>query len=132
MEHEPEFGELALVSPDGQIVHELAWQSDTPVPLLKNVLRLTAPVEIDFTQATVVAVIGLVVNRACAALLHDGHHRYTPQEAATLGKLKQPEAVVPLAQSLQDTYWQVRQLSARALGRQRPGAAIGDSNRRQR
>ena len=43
MEHEPEFGELALVSPDGQIVHELAWQSDTPVPLLKNVLRLTAP-----------------------------------------------------------------------------------------
>ena len=43
MEHEPEFGELALVSPDGQIVHELAWQTDTPVPLLKNVLRLTAP-----------------------------------------------------------------------------------------
>lgn len=43
MEHEPEFGELALVSPDGQIVHELAWQNDTPVPLLKNVLRLTAP-----------------------------------------------------------------------------------------
>ncbi|MDP3520146.1 MAG: MBL fold metallo-hydrolase [Hydrogenophaga sp.] len=43
MEHEPEFGELALVSPDGQIVHELAWQSETPVPLLKNVLRLTAP-----------------------------------------------------------------------------------------
>jgi recombination protein RecT len=43
MEHEPEFGELELVSPDGQIVHELAWQTDTAVPLLKNVLRLTAP-----------------------------------------------------------------------------------------
>ena len=43
MEHESEFGELELVSPDGQIVHELAWQSETPVPLLKNLLRLTAP-----------------------------------------------------------------------------------------
>jgi glyoxylase-like metal-dependent hydrolase (beta-lactamase superfamily II)/8-oxo-dGTP pyrophosphatase MutT (NUDIX family) len=43
MEHEAEFGELELVSPDGQIVHELAWQTDTAVPLLKNVLRLTAP-----------------------------------------------------------------------------------------
>ena len=43
MEHEPEFGELELVSPDGQIVHELAWQTATAVPLLKNVLRLTAP-----------------------------------------------------------------------------------------
>ena len=43
MEHEQPFGELALVSPDGQIVHELAWQSERPVPLLKNVQRLTAP-----------------------------------------------------------------------------------------
>ena len=43
MEHEPPFGELALVSPDGQIVHELAWQTERPVPLLKNVQRLTAP-----------------------------------------------------------------------------------------
>ncbi|MDP3338137.1 MAG: MBL fold metallo-hydrolase, partial [Rhodoferax sp.] len=43
MEHEPPFGELALVSPDGQIVHELAWQTQRPVPLLKNVQRLTAP-----------------------------------------------------------------------------------------
>ena len=38
MEHESPFGELALVSPDGQIVHELAWQTERPVPLLKNVL----------------------------------------------------------------------------------------------
>jgi recombination protein RecT len=37
------FGELALVCPDGQIVHPLDWQSAIPVPLLKNVLRLTAP-----------------------------------------------------------------------------------------
>ena len=43
MEHESPFGELALVSPDGQIVHALDWQSAQPVPLLKNVLRLTAP-----------------------------------------------------------------------------------------
>ena len=43
MEHEPPFGELALVSPDGQIVHHLDWQSEQPVALLKNVQRLTAP-----------------------------------------------------------------------------------------
>lgn len=43
MEHEQPYGELALVSPDGQIVHELAWQTERPVPLLKNVQRLTAP-----------------------------------------------------------------------------------------
>ncbi|NCP41219.1 MAG: MBL fold metallo-hydrolase [Rhodoferax sp.] len=43
MEHELPFGELALVCPDGQIVHALDWQSDHPVALLNNVLRLTAP-----------------------------------------------------------------------------------------
>ena len=43
MEHEAPFGELALVSPDGAIVHELQWQTERPVPLLKNVQRLTAP-----------------------------------------------------------------------------------------
>ncbi|MGV0961014.1 MAG: MBL fold metallo-hydrolase [Limnohabitans sp.] len=43
MEHEPPFGELALVSPDGQIQHHLDWQTELPVPLLKNVQRLTAP-----------------------------------------------------------------------------------------
>ncbi|MGM9425763.1 MBL fold metallo-hydrolase [Hydrogenophaga sp. MI9] len=43
MEHEQPFGELALVCPDGQIAHELAWQTERPVPLLKNVMRLTAP-----------------------------------------------------------------------------------------
>ena len=43
MEHEPPFGELALVCPDGQIVHPLDWQSEQPVFLLKNVQRLTAP-----------------------------------------------------------------------------------------
>ena len=43
MEHEAPFGELALVSPDGQIQHHLDWQTDQPVPLLKNVQRLTAP-----------------------------------------------------------------------------------------
>jgi len=43
MEHEPPFGELELVSPDGQIVHALDWQCAQAVPLLKNVQRLTAP-----------------------------------------------------------------------------------------
>jgi glyoxylase-like metal-dependent hydrolase (beta-lactamase superfamily II)/8-oxo-dGTP pyrophosphatase MutT (NUDIX family) len=43
MEHESPFGELALVCPDGQVVHALDWQSEQPVPLLKNVVRLTAP-----------------------------------------------------------------------------------------
>ncbi|MFM8590282.1 MAG: MBL fold metallo-hydrolase, partial [Limnohabitans sp.] len=43
MEHEPPYGELALVSPDGQIVHHLDWQTEQPVTLLKNVQRLTAP-----------------------------------------------------------------------------------------
>ena len=43
MEHEMPYGELQLVSPDGQIVHTLDWQSERPVPLLKNVQRLTAP-----------------------------------------------------------------------------------------
>ncbi len=43
MEHEHPFGELQLVSPDGQIVHQLGWQTERPVQLLKNVMRLTAP-----------------------------------------------------------------------------------------
>jgi glyoxylase-like metal-dependent hydrolase (beta-lactamase superfamily II)/8-oxo-dGTP pyrophosphatase MutT (NUDIX family) len=43
MEHESAYGELALVCPDGQIVHPLDWQCEQAVPLLKNVQRLTAP-----------------------------------------------------------------------------------------
>ncbi len=45
MEHEQAqgFGELELVSPDGQIVHHLDWGTNAPVRLLKNVTRLTAP-----------------------------------------------------------------------------------------
>ncbi len=43
MEHEHPYGELHLVSPDGQIVHHLDWQNDSPVALLRNVMRLTAP-----------------------------------------------------------------------------------------
>ncbi|MDZ4291694.1 MAG: MBL fold metallo-hydrolase [Hydrogenophaga sp.] len=43
MEDEMPFGELALVCPDGQIVHPLDWQTERPVPLLKNLQRLTAP-----------------------------------------------------------------------------------------
>ena len=43
MEHELPFGELAMVCPDGQMVHSLDWQHEQPVQLLKNVQRLTAP-----------------------------------------------------------------------------------------
>ncbi|TFZ05269.1 MBL fold metallo-hydrolase [Ramlibacter henchirensis] len=42
MEHDLPYGELELVSPDGQIVHHLDWQCERPVQLLKNVRRLTA------------------------------------------------------------------------------------------
>ncbi|MDR2330969.1 MAG: MBL fold metallo-hydrolase, partial [Comamonas sp.] len=42
MEHETAYGELALVCPDGQLHHAVGWQSEQPVPLLKNVQRLTA------------------------------------------------------------------------------------------
>ncbi|MBI5279533.1 MAG: MBL fold metallo-hydrolase [Burkholderiales bacterium] len=43
MEHEMAFGELALVCPDGQLLHHLDWRNDQPVALLRNVMRLTAP-----------------------------------------------------------------------------------------
>ncbi len=43
MEHDPPYGELALVCPDGQILHHLDWRTDQPVALLKNLQRLTAP-----------------------------------------------------------------------------------------
>ncbi len=43
MEHEPAFGELELVCPDGQLQHHLDWQTEHPVALLRNVQRLTAP-----------------------------------------------------------------------------------------
>ena len=42
METDMPYGELALVCPDGQIVHHLDWRSDEPVPLLRNLTRLTA------------------------------------------------------------------------------------------
>ena len=42
MEHEMPYGELALVCPDGQLLHHLDWRHDQPVRLLKNVMRLTA------------------------------------------------------------------------------------------
>lgn len=44
----------------------IAWES---------LQRLAQPIEIEFTQALVVAVIGLAVNLGCAWLLHDGDAR---------------------------------------------------------
>ena len=43
MEHEPPFGELEMVCPDGHLLHPLDWDPTRPVSLLKNVQRLTAP-----------------------------------------------------------------------------------------
>ena len=43
METDSPYGELAMVCPDGQILHTLDWQNEAPVPLLKNLQRLTAP-----------------------------------------------------------------------------------------
>lgn len=43
MEQDAPYGELALVCPEGQAEHALDWQTETPVPLLRNVRRLTAP-----------------------------------------------------------------------------------------
>jgi len=42
MEHEPPYGELALVCPDGHGQHPLDWQCERALPLLRNVQRLTA------------------------------------------------------------------------------------------
>ena len=41
--HETAFGELALVCPHEQVLHELNWQCEQPVQLLRNLQRLTAP-----------------------------------------------------------------------------------------
>ena len=43
MESDSPYGELALVCPDGQLLHALDWQSERAVPLIRNVQRLTAP-----------------------------------------------------------------------------------------
>lgn len=43
MEHESPYGELEMTCPDGQMVHTLDWQTERPVPLLRNLMRLTAP-----------------------------------------------------------------------------------------
>ena len=43
IESDAAYGELALTSLETQAVHALDWQFEHTVPLLKNVLRLTAP-----------------------------------------------------------------------------------------
>ena len=44
LQHDMAFGELALVCPsDHEPHHTLDWQTEKPVPLLRNVQRLTAP-----------------------------------------------------------------------------------------
>ncbi len=50
----------------------------------ESVVRLWAPVQIDFTHSLIVAIIGLVVNLICAAMLHahDGHQHDLNARAA--------------------------------------------------
>jgi len=43
MEQDLPYAELALVCPSGQLEHALDWQHERPVPLLRNLHRLTAP-----------------------------------------------------------------------------------------
>jgi recombination protein RecT len=43
MEYEPVFGELEMVSPDGQIAHGIEWNHEKPRALAKHIQRLTAP-----------------------------------------------------------------------------------------
>lgn len=42
-ETEPQYGELELIAPDGRTLPSLDWNYEAPVPLLKNVQRLTCP-----------------------------------------------------------------------------------------
>jgi glyoxylase-like metal-dependent hydrolase (beta-lactamase superfamily II)/8-oxo-dGTP pyrophosphatase MutT (NUDIX family) len=42
-EDDMQFAELELVSPDGQLVHKLDWQHESPVGLLRYLYRYTAP-----------------------------------------------------------------------------------------
>jgi recombination protein RecT len=42
-ENDAPYGELELVNPDAQSRQSLDWQSEKPVSLLRNLLRLTAP-----------------------------------------------------------------------------------------
>ncbi len=64
------FGDLAGFASAvvlGVVALLIAWES---------VLRFVSPVEIDFNQAIIVAVIGLVVNIVSALLLKDDHHHH--------------------------------------------------------
>jgi len=64
------FGDLAGFASAvvlGVVALLIAWES---------ALRFVSPVEIDFNQAIIVAVIGLIVNIVSALLLKDDHHHH--------------------------------------------------------
>ncbi|MDQ1197922.1 CDF family Co(II)/Ni(II) efflux transporter DmeF [Agrobacterium sp. SORGH_AS 787] len=64
------FGDLAGFASAvvlGVVALLIAWES---------ALRFVSPVEIDFNQAIIVAVLGLIVNIVSALLLKDDHHHY--------------------------------------------------------
>jgi len=64
------FGDLAGFASAvvlGVVALLIAWES---------ALRFVSPVEIDFNQAIIVAVVGLVVNIVSALLLKDDHHHH--------------------------------------------------------
>jgi cation diffusion facilitator family transporter len=62
------FGDLAAFASAmflGLVAIIIAWES---------AWRMLEPVSINFSEAILVASVGLVVNLVCAVLLHDGHH----------------------------------------------------------
>ncbi|WP_425341068.1 CDF family Co(II)/Ni(II) efflux transporter DmeF [Agrobacterium larrymoorei] len=64
------FGDLAGFASAvvlGVVALLIAWES---------ALRFVSPVEIDFNQAIIVAIVGLVVNLVSALLLKDDHHHH--------------------------------------------------------
>jgi cation diffusion facilitator family transporter len=84
----------------------IGWESAT---------RLLHPVEIDFGQATLVAAIGLVVNLASAALLHQGHDHGHDHPHATDNNLRAAYLHV-LADALTSVLAILALLAGRGLG----------------
>lgn len=106
----------------------LGWLKDaTALPVLTHLAAHDPDAEV---RRAAVGALGLgqghdaQVQPALLGALQDPIWRVREEAAATLGKLKLPEAVAPLIQSLPDAYWQVRQLAARALGRLKAVAAV--------
>ena len=83
----------------------------------ESFVRLANPIGIDFTQATVVAVIGLAVNLGCAALLHDGHHHHEHGHGHTHGHATDNNLRAAYLHVLADALTSVLAIAALLAGR---------------